>query len=156
MRNSKDFAKELRKLKIVPEEELRLYDASALFTSAPVDSTLVVIKDILINDVTLKIRTPLSPEKILNYWSYVLIVHIFLLKISTTSRFMGLPRDLCDFDIKWTTQGEVTTHTASNEVNIGTRTERALDFLDTCLVVNDDGSIKTKVYHKKPIRTSIL
>ena len=48
------------------------------------------------------------------------------------------------------TEGEVTTHTVNNEtVNIGTRTERALAFLDTWSVINDDGSIKTKVYHKQ-------
>ena len=36
-----------------------------------------------------------------------------------------------DDDIKWTTEVEVTIHTVSNEeLNIGTRTERALVFLD--------------------------
>ena len=52
-----------------------------------------------------------------------------------------------DDDMKWTTEGEVITHRVSNEdLNIGTRTERAMAFLDTWLVINDDGSIKTKVY----------
>ena len=53
-------------------------------------------------------------------------------------------------DIKWTTELEVTTHTlSSEEVNISTRTERALAFLVTWSVISDDGLIKTKVYHKE-------
>ena len=48
-----------------------------------------------------------------------------------------------DEDIKWMTEREVTMHTQSNEANIGTRTERALAFLDTWSVANEDGSIKT-------------
>ena len=44
VRNSKDFAKELRKLKITSEEELRSYNVSALFTRVP-----VAIKDRLAN-----------------------------------------------------------------------------------------------------------
>ena len=47
------------------------------------------------------------------------------------------------------TEGEVTTHTLSNEeVNIGTRTERAMAFLDIWSVINGYSSIKTKVYCK--------
>ena len=48
-----------------------------------------------------------------------------------------------DDDIKSRTEGEVTTHTVSNEeVNISTRTEREQAFLDTWSVINGDGSIK--------------
>ena len=55
-----------------------------------------------------------------------------------------------DDDIKWTTEGEVTTHPVSNEeVNISTGTKRALDFLDTWSVINDNGLIKIKVYCKE-------
>ena len=63
-----------------------------------------------------------------------------------------------DNDIKWTTEGEVTTHTharthahtlSNAEVNFDTRTERVLAFLDTWSVVYEDGSIKTKVYRKE-------
>ena len=49
-----------------------------------------------------------------------------------------------DDNIKWMTEVEVITHTKSEKnVNIGTRTERALVFLDTWSVVNEDGSVKT-------------
>ena len=45
-----------------------------------------------------------------------------------------------DYDIKCMTEEKVITHiVSSEEVNIGTRTERAL--LDTWSVINDDGSI---------------
>ena len=57
VRNSKYFAKEVQKLKFAPEEELRLYDVPALFTSVPVDRALVVIKDRLVNDGKLANRT---------------------------------------------------------------------------------------------------
>ena len=55
-----------------------------------------------------------------------------------------------DDDIKWMTEGKIITHTWRNEEeNIVTRTERALAFFNTWLVINEDGSIKTKVYRKE-------
>ena len=45
VRNSKDFAKEVHKLKIATEEELRSCNVSMLFTSIPMVRALVVIKD---------------------------------------------------------------------------------------------------------------
>ena len=47
-----------------------------------------------------------------------------------------------DDDIKWTTEGEVETHSEHNN------TERALAFLDTWSVINEDGTIKTRAYRK--------
>ena len=38
---------------------------------------------------------------------------------------------------------------SNEEVHISTRTERALAYLDTWSVINDDGSFKTKVYGKE-------
>ena len=46
-------------------------------------------------------------------------------------------------------RGSHHTHTVSNEeVNISTRTERTVAFLDTWSLINDDGSIETKEYRK--------
>ena len=78
-------------LKIAPEEELRLYDVSALFISVPVSKALVIIKERLVNDITLKTEL-LFPQMILqNYWSYALGVHIFLFKISTIYKSKVFP-----------------------------------------------------------------
>ena len=41
----KEFAREIRKLKVAPEEDLRLYDVSVLFTSIPLNKVLVFIKE---------------------------------------------------------------------------------------------------------------
>ena len=47
-----------------------------------------------------------------------------------------------DDDIKWTKEGEVETHSEDNN------TERALALLDTWSVINEDGTIKMRVYRK--------
>ena len=49
-----------------------------------------------------------------------------------------------DEDIKWTTEGEV----VKDIEGLGNRTERGLAFLDTLSVINEDGTIKTRVYRK--------
>ena len=178
---AKDFAKEVRKLMIALEEDMKSYDVSTLFTSIPVDKVLMVMKDRLVKYNTLKNRTPVSREdhKIME------LCLIFCFKTNTTYKFIMRPLVLrchrsfatCiyrilsyiddthtvlvkthaldfpdhlnsrDDDIKWTTEGEVTTR--NEEVNIGTRTERALAFLDTWSVINEDVPIKTKVYRKQ-------
>ncbi len=52
-------------------------------------------------------------------------------------------------DIKWTTEGEVHTRLISSEVEgVADIVERSLAFLDTWLVIKEDGSIKTKVFPK--------
>ena len=57
--------------------------------------------------------------------------------------------EIIDDDIEWMTEGEVITQTPTEEMNIGTGAEPALAFLETWSVVNDDGSIETKVYCKE-------
>ena len=49
-----------------------------------------------------------------------------------------------DEDIKWTTEGEV----VKDIEGLENRTERGLAFLDTLSVINEDGTIKTRVYRK--------
>ncbi|XP_068704695.1 uncharacterized protein [Montipora foliosa] len=101
--NSKAFAEEVRTLQVAPDEDLRSYDVSALFTSVPVDKALVLIHKKLEEDNTLKDRTPMAPKDV-----------VTLL-------------DLC--------------------LNYN-NTERTLAFLDTWSVINEDGTIKTRVYRK--------
>ena len=45
VKNSTEFTKEVRKIKLDLEEELRLYVVSALFTIMPVDKALEVIRE---------------------------------------------------------------------------------------------------------------
>ena len=52
-----------------------------------------------------------------------------------------------DDDIKWTTEGEVVKEVEVE--GLENKTERGLAFLDTLSVVNEDGSIKTRVYRKE-------
>ena len=87
----------------------------------------------------------------------------FLFKTSSTSKFMVLPWGVrcgpivCNLYMENFERQELGIcskshhiHISNKEVNIGTRTERAPAFLDTCRsVVNDDSSIKTKVYRKE-------
>ena len=52
-----------------------------------------------------------------------------------------------DEDIKWTTEGEVVTEVEVEAME--NRMERGLTFLDIMSVINEDGTIKTKVYRKE-------
>ena len=90
VRKSKHFAKEVHKLKTAPDEELRSYNVS----SVQVDKALVVIKVNLVNDVTLKNRTLLSPEEITKLLELYLKCTYFFLQNQYTSKFMVQPWDL--------------------------------------------------------------
>ena len=196
VKNSKAFAEEVRTLQVAPDEELRSYDVSALFTSVPVDKALVLIHKKLEEDDTLKDRTPMAPKDVVTLLGLCLNCTYFLYRGQFYQQIhgaaMGSPVSpiVCnlymedfeqkaiataahpptwwrryvddthtklkkayaqeftdhlnsiDDDIKWTTEGEVETHSEDNN------TERALAFLDTWSVINEDGTIKTRVYRK--------
>ena len=65
IKNSKDCATDVTEIRIEPDEELRSYDMSALFTSVPVDKALNIIRERLKEDHILSDRTPLDPDDII-------------------------------------------------------------------------------------------
>ena len=56
VKNSKEFAEYVKSWKVGPEEKLRSYNVSALFTSVPVDKALEIILRRLTEDVTFPIE----------------------------------------------------------------------------------------------------
>ncbi|XP_064635226.1 uncharacterized protein LOC135492606 [Lineus longissimus] len=88
------------------------------------------------------IRTAANPP---TWWIYVDDTHTKQ-KRAHSQQFTDHLNSIDD-DIKWTTEPEVTIPVSDQET-VGDRTERALAFLDTWSVVNEDGSIKTRVFRK--------
>ena len=201
VRNSKEFAEYVQSLKVGPEEELRSYDVSALFTSVPVDKALEIIRKRLQDDITLPNRTPLSPDDVIAVLDKCLKGTYFLYKgeyyLQIHGAAMGSPVSpiVCDFymedfeqralpeatdppgwwkryvddtytvlkkdqaesfteylntiddDIKWMTEGEV--HQEVKVEDMEKKVERCLAFLDTLSVINEDGTIRTRVFRKE-------
>ena len=190
--NSSELVKEVSQLQITPEEELRSYDVTALFTSVPVDSALDIIKEKLEQDTSLSERTPMNPLEVTNLLQLCLKCTYFQFRgefyVQVHGAAMGSPVSpiVCnlymeDFEqrairtalhpprwwkryvddtyiildrqysleftdhlnsldpyIKWTTEGESTKDS-----------ERTLPFLDTVSVIQPDGTITTRVFHKE-------
>ena len=65
VRNSNELVKEVREIKLGPDEELRCYDVSALFMSVLITKALELIRLKLEEDNTLSERTPLEPDNII-------------------------------------------------------------------------------------------
>ena len=89
VKNSNEFAKEVRELKLEPDEELRSYYVSALFTGVLTDKVLEVIKLKLEENNTLSERTLLEPDIIRLLGLCLNCTSCFT--VSTTSRSTGLP-----------------------------------------------------------------
>ena len=201
VKNSKEFTEYVKNLKVDPDEELRSYDVSALFTSVPVNKAMVIIRRRLEEDENLNKRTPLSPNDIITLLEKCLNCTYFLHKgqyyVQVHGAAMGSPvsptvcnlymenfeqmalakaenpprwwkryvddtytvlrkdqaqsftdyLNMVDEDIKWTTEGEVVKEV--EDEGMENRMERGLAFLDTLSVINEDGTIKTRVYRKE-------
>ena len=72
VKNCKDFVKDVSKIRIKPDEELHSYDVSALFTSVLVNKALNVIRETLEEDQTLRDRTHLALDDIIQLLSICL------------------------------------------------------------------------------------
>ena len=62
VKNLKEFVEYVKNLNVGPDEELRSYGVSALFTSISVNKAMDVIRRQQLEDESLRIRTPLSPN----------------------------------------------------------------------------------------------
>ena len=76
MKKSKEFTEYVKNLKVDPDEELRSYDVSALFTSIPVNKAMVIIRRRLEEDENLNKRTALSPNDIITLLEKCFELHI--------------------------------------------------------------------------------
>ena len=88
--NSVDFVKKVQNLELSPTDKLVSYDVCSLFTSIPIDKAIKVIAQKLIMDPTIKDRSELSINKLVNFYKCVLIPPIF----STTTHFISKELEL--------------------------------------------------------------
>lgn len=77
VKNSKEFVDKINHYRVEPDEELRSFDVSALFTSVPVDNALIIIQSRLENDTTLKDRTNFNTQRHYNVTRFMPEVHLF-------------------------------------------------------------------------------
>ena len=78
VKNVNEFAKEVREIRLDPDEELHSYDVSTLFTSVPINKALLVIQEKLEEDDTLRERTPLESDDIIRLLGLCLNCTYFL------------------------------------------------------------------------------
>ena len=94
------------------------------------------------------IRSALHPPE---WWKrYVDDVHAKILKTYEDEFLEHL--NSIDSDIKWTAEKEAKLPTNQNAAELEStevRSERALAFLDSWSIVNDNGTVKTRVYRKE-------
>jgi len=64
--NSQHFAETIKGQRVEPDEVLRSYDVTALFTSVPVDKALDIISQRLVTDTTLRQRSSLKPSHVIS------------------------------------------------------------------------------------------
>ncbi len=62
--NSQDFVNKIRDIKLQEDETITSYDVSALFTCVPPDEAVQVVRNFLVNDITLNERTKLNPTQV--------------------------------------------------------------------------------------------
>ena len=72
LKNSADLVDKLSNIHINDDECLVSYDVTALFTSVPVDESIRIINDLLVNDTSLNNRPKLSPQQVTDFLSVCL------------------------------------------------------------------------------------
>ena len=89
--STKDFVEQAKHITLAPGECLSSYDVSALFTSVPVDPALIIIKDLLVKDHTLKERTVMGVDAIIFLLEFCLKTHTSPSKASSMNRLRVQP-----------------------------------------------------------------
>ena len=81
----------IQKAKLEPVEVMTLYDVKAIFTSVPVDPSINIAKQNLLQEPTLPQRTNMSILEIITLLEYGLKTYTSSSKVSIMNRFMVLP-----------------------------------------------------------------
>ncbi|XP_072043001.1 uncharacterized protein [Amphiura filiformis] len=77
VKNSKDLAEDLAEIMIEQGEEFISHDVVSLFTNTPIDKSLEIIKQRVMDDDTLGERTNLTPEDIMEALEFTLTTTYF-------------------------------------------------------------------------------
>ena len=65
VQNTKDFAEQIKNIKLLPDKCIISYDVKALFTSVPIEPAIKIIQQHLENDNELQQRTSMSVKHII-------------------------------------------------------------------------------------------
>ena len=91
--NSKEFAEEIRNIKLERGECITSFDVTALYTSIPVADAIEMIKRRLEQDIELPRRTTWSTDNILKLLEFCLVNTYFLFMVNFFNRPKVLPWD---------------------------------------------------------------
>ena len=89
IKNSANLVDKLSQFIIAPDESLVSYDVTALFTSVPVQESIRVVNDLLVNDTNLVNRTQLTPTQITELLEVCLNTTYFLYRGSFFQQVEG-------------------------------------------------------------------
>ena len=91
IQSTRDFVNRVREVTLLPGECLNSCDASALFTSVPIDPTLNIIKDPWKRMIPCMTGVYCQYRTSLNFWGCVCTIHTSLSKINSKNRLKEWP-----------------------------------------------------------------
>jgi hypothetical protein len=91
VRNSADFAKDVRAITLDPGEIIVSYDVVGLFPSIPIDFALQIISDVIAADVSFESRCTLSRSTILSLIEFLLKSTVFKFEGRVYEQVSGVP-----------------------------------------------------------------
>ena len=89
VKNSKDLAEKMSEIMIEEDEIFASHDVVSLFTNTPIEKALQIIRDRLNNDRTLKKRTLLNPNDIMDLCEFILTTTYFQFRGSIYQQRFG-------------------------------------------------------------------